>query len=52
MKNKPVVIRISKEARKRLKQSAISNNYQSLISFMEDFSRQRFDKKIRNGVTV
>jgi hypothetical protein len=43
MKNKAVVIRISKEARKRIKRGAVDYNL-SIIAYVEELSRVKLDK--------
>ncbi len=50
-KEKAVVIRISRNARLRIKKEAVNNNL-SIIDYVEDLSRQKLDKKIRNVITV
>lgn len=50
-KDKAVVIRISKNARQRIKRGAVDNNL-SIIGFVEELSKVKLDKKIRNVVTV
>lgn len=45
MKNNPVVIRISCEARKRLKTNAARGGFNSIIEYVEELSEVKLDKK-------
>lgn len=48
-KDKAVVIRISPQARQRIKVQALKNRL-SIIGFVEELSKMRFDKKVRSIV--